>query len=426
MTSTTTTPASLAQTPPMGWNSWDCFGSSVTEDEVLANAEFMATHLRAHGWRHVVVDIQWYEPEAGEHDYNAVSAPLLDEFGRQLPAPNRFPSAAQGRGFAPLAERVHALGLEFGVHMMRGIPRAAVEQALPVKGTDATAADIADRDNTCPWNPDNYGVDMTHPAGQAWYDSQIELFASWGVDFVKLDDVLYPPVQRAEIEAYHRAIEKCGRPMALSLSPGKQLSLAHQELLASNAEMWRISDDLWDDWSALLEMFQRCARWAPHQRPGAWADADMLPIGRLAVRAHVGTERDSRLSLEEQRTMVSLWCLARSPLMVGGHLPASRPESIALLTNDAVLRVLNESRESREIVRDHELVVWAAELDDQRVRGVFWLGEEPTRLRVHADDLGVAAGDATDLWGGEVVTHDHGWLELDVPAHGVRLLGWRG
>ena len=134
----------MTETPPMGWNSWDCYGTTVTEAEVLANADFMAEHLLRHGWDTIVVDIQWYEPTARAGGYNA-GAPLhLDDHGRPMPVERRFPSAAGGRGFGPLAARVHEMGLRFGLHIMRGIPREAVERDLPILGTSHTAAQVAD------------------------------------------------------------------------------------------------------------------------------------------------------------------------------------------------------------------------------------------------------------------------------------------
>ncbi len=161
----------LAPTPPMGWNSWDCFGPSVTEAEVRANAEFMARHLAEFGWEYVVVDIQWYEPTARGGGYNAGAQLVLDEFGLPQPAVNRFPSAAGGVGFKPLADYVHGLGLKFGVHIMRGIPRQAADARLPILGTSWTADEVADRTNVCTWCSDNYGLDHSHPGAQAYYDS---------------------------------------------------------------------------------------------------------------------------------------------------------------------------------------------------------------------------------------------------------------
>ena len=409
-------------TPPLGWNSWDCFGGSVTEAETLANAEFMAEHLLEFGWDTIVVDIQWYEPEPGFTDYAPVSRAVLDGNGRPQPAVGRFPSAADGAGFTELARKVHELGLKFGVHIMRGVPRRAVEAALPIAGSPHTCADIADPGNRCPWNPDNDGVLTDHPGAAHWYDSFIAMLAGWGVDFIKLDDVLYPPVERDDIALIAAAIAKTGRDIGLSLSPGRQLSLAHLDFLRGNSTMWRVSDDLWDDWSAVTEQFQRAARWAPHQRPGAFADLDMLPMGRLGIRAHVGEARDSRLTLAEQRSMITLWAIARSPMFVGGHLPESDPATIALLRNADVLRVLADSADNREIIRDGDVVVWAATVDGAPVRAVFWLGDEPTTLRLHADDLGVAAAAATDLWSGAELTAEGGWFTLDLDAHGTRLI----
>lgn len=410
-----------ARRPPMGWNSWDCFGGSVTEAEVLENAEYMAEHLREHGWDTVVVDIQWYEPDPGSHDYRPVSEAVIDAWGRPLPAPGRFPSAADG-SFRALAERVHALGLRFGVHLMRGVPRVAVERDLPVLGADATCGSIADTSSVCPWNPDNYGVDMTRPGAQEYYDSVVAQLAEWGVDYLKLDDVLYPPIEAAEIAAISRAIDRSGRPIVLSLSPGKQLSLAHLDTLREYAQLWRISDDFWDDWGALREQFQRAARWAPHQREGMWADADMLPLGRIGIRGHVGRDRLSRFTLDEQRTLVTLWCLMRSPLMFGGHLPDTPAETMGLLRNTEVLSFLDGDG-GREIVRDGDLVMWSARAAGGEYRAVFWHGDEPKRMRVHGADLGCGGFTrAVDVWSGEELRVEGDAVEVDVPAHGVRLL----
>lgn len=415
-----------ALTPPMGWNSWDSYGTAVTEEEVMANARFMAEHLLPFGWDTVVVDIQWYEPTARAGGYNEDPPVELDAFGRQMPAVNRFPSAAGGAGFGPLARAVHDLGLRFGLHIMRGIPRLAVARDLPVKGTDTTAARVADTSSTCSWNPDNFGLDHDVPGAQAYYDAQLEQFAAWGVDLVKADDMLSPYHHR-EIEAYHRAIERSGRDIVLSLSPGTHLSTAHLDHLRENAGMWRVSDDLWDRWDDVLDQFGRMSRWAPFQRPGAWADADMLPLGRIGIRAERGEDRDSRLALEEQRTLMSLWIMSRSPLMYGGDLPRSRPETVALLTVPAMIRILQHSRDNREVLREDDLVVWTAVATDAEASyaAVFHLGDAGATHRVPLASLGIhpdAVGAATDAWSGGRVELDGDALVLDVPAHGSRVV----
>ncbi|MEJ1192251.1 glycoside hydrolase family 27 protein [Pseudarthrobacter sp. CCNWLW207] len=424
----------LAQTPPMGWNSWDCYGTTVTEEEVVANAAFMAEHLLPYGWDTVVVDIQWYEPAARAGGYNDGAALELDGFGRQMPAVNRFPSAAGGRGFKPLAERIHGMGLKFGLHIMRGIPRQAVRDRLPVEGTNATADQIADTSSTCEWNTDNFGLNHDHPGAQAYYDSQLRLFAEWGVDFVKADDML-GPYFAAEIAAYQRAISRCGRDMVLSLSPGRVLSLAHLEHLRGNAQMWRVSDDLWDVWEDVEAQFARMARWAPHQREGAWADADMLPVGRIALRAERGTARLSRLTMDEQRTMLTLWCVSRSPLMLGCDLPSSPPETLALLTNTDLLDVLNASRNNRELLRDGDLVLWAAEstTSEDRFVAAFNTGTADLVRMIPVGDLGVGAlsgGRAREAWSGDeaALGFQDGLpaLEVKLPAHGAQLYRFPG
>ena len=186
--------------------------------------------------------------------------------------------------------------------MMRGIPRLAVDNSLPVKGTPYTAQEVADLSHVCKWNPDNYGLNHNHSGAQAWYDEQLDLFASWGLDFLKVDD-MQTPFHSAEIAAYHNAIAKAeakyGRSISLSLSPGGWVSTGYAEFLRDSAQMWRISDDLWDRWEDIYQQFPRLARWAPFQTTGHWADADMLPLGHIGLRAERGDDRQSRLTEDE-------------------------------------------------------------------------------------------------------------------------------
>jgi alpha-galactosidase len=419
-----TTAMDRSTTPPMGWNSWDCYGTTVTESEVLANAEFMAARLLRHGWNTVVVDIQWYEPTARAGGYNDHAPLELDGYGRPVPVTARFPSAAGGLGFGPLAARVHDLGLHFGVHIMRGIPRLAVERNLPVLGADAGAGEVADRDAVCDWNTDNFGLDHDHPAAQAYYDSLLALFAEWGVDFVKADDMIGPYHDR-EIEAFSSALRRSGRDMVLSLSPGRALSLEHAAHLRQHADMWRISDDLWDRWADLYHQFERTARWASHAAPGAWPDADMLPLGRVGIRAERGPDRTTRLTTDEQRTMVTLWCMARSPLMYGGDLPTSDPRTIDLLTQDDVLAVLMHSTGNRQVLREGDLVVWTADPTDRdgRYVALFNTGDAPLAVDLPLSSAGVPAGRrAVDLWTGAVGEIPGRALTPTLPPHGSTLL----
>lgn len=425
--------------PPLGWNSWDCYGTTVTETEVIANAEFMATHLREYGWDTIVIDIAWADPQAKSHGYNDDADFEIDNYGRLLPAPNRFPSARDGNGFGPLANKIHDLGLRFGIHTMRGIPRVAVNRDLPVFGTDATARDIANQSDSCEWNPDMWGLDLTHPAAQSYYDSTLALYASWGVDFIKADDMLWP-YHSADIEAYQRAIQATGQPIFLSLSPGRDLSLSRELHLQQNANSWRICDDLWDNWDDILANFSRFARWTPHATNGHWPDGDMLPLGRIGIRAERGEARDSQLTTDEAKTLLTLWAMGKSPLMFGGDLPSTLPETIDLLRNSDVLEIVRSSTNNRELFREGHRIIWGATgADGRKWAAVFNCGDSPETVTLDVQDLGFAARptEIRDLWdtvtvnvhrpddlmpqrrGIEPVSSS---IDLKVPAHGVRLL----
>lgn len=273
----------LAQTPPMGWNSWDCYGASVREDEVRANADYIAKNLKQYGWEYVVVDIQWYEPNAKSDQYNPHAPLVMDDYSRLMPAVNRFPSAAEGQGFKPLGDYIHSLGLKFGIHILRGIPRQAVAQNTKILGTDYTAADIADTSSTCDWNTDMYGVDPSKPGAQEYYNSIFQLYAEWGVDYVKVDDISRP-YRKDEIELIRSAIDNSGRPMVLSLSPGPT-PVAEGEHVSKHANLWRMTDDFWDRWDLLYGMFERADAWSDYIGPGHWPDADMLPLGGSELEA---------------------------------------------------------------------------------------------------------------------------------------------
>lgn len=347
----------FALKPPMGWNSWDCFATTVTEAQTKANAGVMAAQLKQHGWQYIVVDIQWYEPNANSFDYRKDAALVMDEWGRLQPAVNRFPSSANGAGFKPLADHVHGLGLKFGIHLMRGIPRQAVEKNLPVKGTKVGARDIANTASICTWNPDMYGVDMSKPGAQAYYDSVFELIASWGVDFVKVDDLSRPyHDNEKEIEAIRTAIDKTGRPMVLSMSPG-ETALTAADHARRHANMWRISDDFWDSWPALHSQFARLQNWNPHRVPGAWPDADMLPLGVLKMGKHT-----TRFTPDEQYTLMTLWSIARSPLIHGGDMAKMDDFTLSLLTNDDVIAVNQDSLNNRPLFNRENLIAWIADV----------------------------------------------------------------
>ncbi|MBO2010106.1 NPCBM/NEW2 domain-containing protein [Hymenobacter negativus] len=349
-----------AATPPMGWNSWDCYGPTVTEAEVRANADYMAKNMKSSGWDYVVVDIRWYVGNDTAHGYNEKDpAWNIDEYGRFVPAVNRFPSAAGGKGFKPLADYLHAKGLKFGIHIMRGVPVVAVQRRLPILGSKATAADIYSKEGQAAWLHDMYTVVDGRPGAQEYYDSLFKLYASWGLDFVKVDD-LSEPYHKPEVEMIRRAIDKSGRRIVFSTSPG-ETPIAESQHVAAHANMWRTVGDFWDSWGQLKEHFEVCNRWAPHISSGAFPDADMLPLGRLGIRAERGDDRMTRFTRDEQYTLMSLWSIFRSPLMFGGDLPSNDPFTLGLITNKDVLAVNRRSTHNRQLFRHNDLLAWTAD-----------------------------------------------------------------
>lgn len=408
----------LAPTPPMGWNSWNSFATTITEAQTLEQAGIMARELLPAGYDILTVDIQWYEPTASSYQYAAKPVPTMDAYGRLLPAPNRFPSAVDGKGFKPLADKVRALGLRFGVHLMRGAPRLAVDQGLKVKGTDIAIADIVDRTSICSWNPDMYGVDMSKPGAQAYYDSVFALLASWGVDFVKVDDLSRPyDAHMAEIEAIHRAIGRTGRPMILSMSPG-ETPVVRGEHARRHAQMWRISDDFWDDWKMLDAQFTRLENWSPYIGEGGWPDADMLPLGRLALG-----ERDTKFTPDEQRTLMTLWSIARSPLIMGGDLRHLDAPTKALLTNPEVIAVNQTSSVNRPHFVEDGVRVWTARAKNADAYvALFNTGEKARKVSVSLGLLGLPGSvRVRDLWSRSDIGRARDTIQADLPSHGAAL-----
>lgn len=424
----------FALNPPMGWNSYDYYDTTVTEAEVKANADYMAANLKEYGWEYIVVDIEWYSNDAGtkrdKFQYIPFGDVEMDEKGRLQPAPKRFPSSAGGRGFAPLAEYIHKLGLKFGIHIMRGIPRAAAQNHMPIGDGRYTADEAADPSSICGWNPDMYGV-RDNDAGQAYYDSIFAMYAGWGVDFVKCDDICDSWLYREplvfsgwhETEMIHEAILKCGRPIVLSLSPGP----AHIDRAwhyAQNANMWRITDDLWDKWEPLKEMFWRCQLWQDHVKQGCYPDCDMIPIGHLG--RGFGHEWECNLTYEEQKTMMTLWCMFRSPLMLGCELTLLDERTRGLITNRDVLSLLKEGRHGRQADRNDEFALWVNEDDRGGDACIALFNLKDTEAALSADLKEIFGGlsrmdeyKLCGLWDGVECSTKDQRITVHVAPHGV-------
>ena len=420
----------LAPTPPMGWNSWDSYGTTINEAKFRASAAWVATHLKASGYEYVTIDEAWFDADPPADGSKKDDKRFLDSNGRYIPAPDRYPSSAGGFGFGPLAEYVHSLGLKFGIHVLQGIPKEAVAENLPISGSTAHARDAANLAGGCVWNPDNYDVSVSE-AGQAYYDSIVEQYSSWGVDFIKIDCIASRPYKGDEIRMFHRAIERARRPMVLSLSPG-EAPLDEAMNLQRYSQMWRISDDMWDLWHSdksypqgVNDQFPRAAKWIAAQQPGHWPDADMLPLGRLGPAPGWGKPRDSSLTHDEQRTMMNLWCIMRSPLMYGGDPAATDEWTLSLLTNREVLAVDQHSRNNRSVTLTDALAVWTAEPEKMggRYVAVFNRKDVAQDIDLAWKDLAIPVGRhaVRDLWS-QKDEADRTSLRLTLSAHASALV----
>ncbi len=416
----------------MGWSEWDAYGLTVTEADIKANA-LILEDLSQYGWQYALTDAGWYidHPAAtGDKKY------FLDRYGRLIPAANRFPSAADGEGFKPLADWLHARGLKFGIHVMPGIPSRAVAQNLPIEGSAFHAQDAAET-GTCSWDKE-FHVAKDNPAGQAYYDSMLRLYASWGVDYIKLGCVTTHPFQPSGIRQIAEAIKRCGRPIVLSLSPGPPPA-EYADRVADDSQLMRFSEEHWDFWQptpgesghmvGLREDFDLFAQWAPHIKPGHWIDGDVLPDGWLWPHPAWGEPRHSRETEDEQRTEFTLWAMARAPLFIGANLTRLDALTRSLMTNQEVIDIDQKSWESHPVENlppgfEHARV-WSAETGTREhphtYVALFNLDDKQATLRITWKQLGL----------GEKCTPRSVWdgkqfpplprAEVTLPAHGSAL-----
>jgi hypothetical protein len=442
----------LAVTPPMGWNSWDSYGLTITEPQFRANVTVLKEKLLPFGYNYAVVDEGWFFQNPQDRPTPEKLIYAIDRNGRYVPVPSRFPSSvvkgaksakdSSGKGmkqhvtfqstnFNELSRWIHAQGFKFGIHIVRGIPRASVERNLSIEGSAFHAQDVADQNDACPWDPTNWGV-KNNAAGQAWYDSLMRQYAAWGVDLVKVYCISSHPYKADEIRMIHNAIAKTGRPIVLSLSPGPT-SLDNAAEVGELAQMWRISDDFWDYWASptkndypqsVLGQFTKLAAWAKYTKPGNWPDADMLPLGTLGPVPGEGKPRATRLTHDEQRTLITLWSMARSPLILGANLTKLDDWTLALLTNPTVIAIDQHSTDGHEVLHNGDAVAWLAKGDAGKLYlALFNQSDTEAKGKAFAAyGLDEKSYSVQDVWSRGNSSFPPGLEEITIPPHGCVLL----
>ena len=316
------------------------------------------------------------------------------------------------------------MGLKFGVHIMRGIPRQSFNAKNPIENSDFTAADAGNSANICTWCPDMFGV-RNNAAGQSWYNSCARLWASWGIDFIKVDD-LSEPYNTNEIEMIRKALDNCGRPIVLSTSPGPT-ELSHADQISNQANMWRISGDFWDRWPDLDRAFDLLGKWQPVGGIGHWPDADMIPIGHIGIKCTIaGRERQTRFSKSEQIMLMTLWALAPSPLMLGNNLPDTDEWTLSLLTNDEVLAVNQDvlGSPARRVTQTSGTEIWVKELKDgSKAIGLFNRTAAVASVELDWNDSKLTGKQTLrDLWAHKDLGTFEAKYSVNVPAHGAVLI----
>ena len=440
----------LAQTPPMGWNSFDSYGVYLHEKAAFENLEAMAKKLKPYGYEYFVIDAGWFgefklqegtmfpaEKHAAQMKFN--------EYGLLQPSTTYFPN-----GFKKLIDRCHELGLKFGLHLMRGIPRAAVDKNVPIKGTKYFATDIADKKNICVWNHQNYGVDMSKPGAQEFYNSLMNQMAEWGVDFLKYDDIVPFP---EEVKGVAAAIAQSGRSMMLSLSPGGNVDPNHLDAF-QKGQMLRVTPDIWDEQKGIDECFEEWRKWQGKSGPGFWIDMDMIPFGQLQMmspkpKGVVGTEskkeladkmksgeianfellagrgfnRWSEFTKDQMYTFITMRALSASPLMMGGDLPTLDAFSLQLITNKEMLSCNQNAIMGRLVYEKDGIEVWKTPNKEGNGGwiGVFNRNNGGKTVALNTADFGsdfAASSKLFDVWNSKKIKN----LNFKINANGVSFL----
>jgi len=403
--------------PPMGWNSYTGYGIAVTEEELLKNIDFLSAHLLRYGYDTVTVDNGWFLSGQG-----AGITIALDKYGRPESHQHFFP-----HGLKYTIDYAHKKGVKFGIWLLRGINRRAVEENLPVEGTKYHMQDIVDMKSRCPWAVApwwNYGVDMTRPGAQEYYDGLIRKYAAMGVEFIKFDDIVPNP---EEVEAVAKAVAKCDRKIVLSLSPGDYIKVEHSDAY-KKANMVRITSDIWDNRGSLETTFRRWEAMQDYTGPeaGSFLDMDMICFGRLWVT--YGGGRDCKFTEDQKRTFMVQRALAASPLMLGGVLYTMDEFSLSLFTHPEILACDRNAVIGKLVHRDGKIDVWKTPKrgnDQSGWIGIFNRdGENGATIAMGIERLGL---DATaqyrlkDIWAGKMlpVAQRH---TFEIPSDGVVFL----
>ncbi|KAG0458215.1 hypothetical protein HPP92_023372 [Vanilla planifolia] len=317
---------------------------------------------------YVVIDFLWYRRNINGSSVDSYGYDNIDEWGRLVPDPERWPSSRNGQGFKTVSQKVHEMGLKFGIHLMGGISTESVNNnktildvttGLPYEegGRVWHAGDIGLTNMHCSWMKNGFmSVNTALGAGRAFLRSLYQQYVDWGIDFVKIDCVFGDDLDKKQIITISEILEDLGRSVLISLSPGTHATPSMADGIIDYVDLYRITGDFWDNWNEITGHFNVARDFAAAKKIGAagahgnsWPDLDMLPLGWITdpgVRR--GPYRRSKLTLDEQRTMLTLWSMAKSPLMFGGDTRQLDDTTLNLITNPTLLEINSNSANNTE------------------------------------------------------------------------------
>lgn len=413
----------VGRKPVLGWSSWSFIRKEPTAAKIEAQAQALKNSgLHVLGYKYVNIDDFWYECPGPQ-------GPNVDQYGRWVTDPARFPPESDANGIKVVADYVHSLGMKFGIYMTPGISMQAVKKNTPIKGTQYSAAQIAKPSV----EESNYnckgmvGIDYNKPGAQEYINSLVDRLASWGVDYIKLDGMHNKNVP--DIKAWSKAIRQSGRPMLLNITQG-HFTTEIAPVLMKYANQWEFAPDLecygcgkngssypLTSWPSIKNRFDYVAKWQPYAGPGGFNDYDSI---------EVGNGKNNGTTPDERKTQLSLWSLGAAPLILGIDLRHLDPYDMTLLENKAVLAVDQDTIAAKRIVNKPTQQVFAkTEPNGDVIVGLFNTGEKSQTVSAEASAIGLSGNGSgyslDDLWTGKKTKANGGTISATVPSHGVAL-----
>jgi hypothetical protein len=405
----------LAARPYMGWSSYSMqvySGNSkwITGDQLIKQSDAMHTKLQRYGYDYINVDAGWNDG--------------VDANGRPKPSATLYP-----QGLQKVIDHVHANGQKFGLYMIPGISPDVYNASLPIAGASGcTTHDIAAQ----PLRPSDYWhigykIDFSKPCAQQYINSIVDLFAGWGVNFVKFDSVTpgsgvsdLSLDARDDVAAWSSALKAHNIWFELSWA----LDPKYADLWRSKANGWRIewdvecycANDALTKWDNIARLFPDLVTWWRNGGNGGWNDLDSLDVGNGTMDG---------LTRDERQTAMTLWAISAAPIYLGNDLTNLDSYGLSLLTNPEVIAVDQAGTPARPVSTTTQQPVWyALNADGSYTVALFNLGRTEKDITANWSDLGLTgAATVRDLW-----THKDlgrfqtGFTAAVVPIHGVRLL----